>query len=189
MVRLTSITTKGGDGGQTSLADGTRVAKFDPRIVAQGSVDELNASVGVALLHLAGDEKNVLTRIQNDLFDLGADITIPEAAKADTSLRVTQKMIDLLEADIEQVNQTLEPLSSFVLPGGTPAAAHLHVARTIARRAERDVWALADATAINALIGTYLNRLSDLLFVMGRAANDGGKADVLWVPGGSRQAG
>lgn len=186
MVRLTSITTKGGDTGETSLADGSRVAKFDPRIVAQGSVDELNAAVGVAVLHVTDEMRAMLTRIQNDLFDLGSDITIPEAVKTEASLRITDAHVSALEADVEAVNARLEPLSSFVLPGGTAAAAYLHLARTIARRAERDVWALADHAEINVLMGTYLNRLSDLLFVLGRDANDGGEADVLWVPGATQ---
>jgi len=183
MVRLTSITTKGGDTGQTSLADGTRVAKFETRIVAQGSVDELNAAIGVAILSADDAAKAMLTRVQNDLFDLGSDITIPEPAKTEASLRVTDAHVSALEADIETVNARLDPLTSFVLPGGSPSAAYLHLARTIARRAERDVWALAADADINTLIGTYLNRLSDLLFVLGRDANDNGKADVLWVPG------
>jgi len=187
MVRLTSITTRGGDTGQTSLADGTRVSKADPRIVAQGSVDELNACVGLAATVCTGEAADVLRRIQNDLFDLGADITIPEAAKVDSSLRVTGGHVTALETRIETVNGWLQPLSSFVLPGGTVAAAHLHVARTIARRAERDVWALAAEEEINPLIGQYLNRLSDLMFVMARDANDGGRADVLWVPGASSE--
>ncbi len=186
MVRLTSITTKGGDTGQTSLADGSRVAKFDPRIVAQGSVDELNAAIGVAVLHANDEMRAMLTRIQNDLFDLGSDITIPEAVKTETSLRIADAHVSALEADVETVNARLEPLSSFVLPGGTASAAYLHLARTIARRAERDVWALADHAEINVLMGTYLNRLSDLLFVLGRDANDGGKSDVLWVPGATK---
>lgn len=184
MVRLTSITTRGGDGGQTSLADGTRVSKTDTRIVAQGSVDELNSAIGVALTCLEGEAADILTRVQNDLFDLGADITIPEAAKTDASLRVSDAHVARLDAAVEAVNARLEPLASFVLPGGTPAAAHLHLARAIARRAERDVWALSAAADLNALIGAYLNRLSDLLFVLARAANDGGRGDVLWVPGG-----
>ena len=184
MVRLTSITTRGGDAGDTSLADGTRVAKTDPRIAAQGSVDELNSAIGMARLHLRGDPDALLARVQNDLFDLGADIAVPEPAKAEASLRVTPGPVARLDEAIAAVNASLEPLSSFVLPGGSAAAAHLHLARSIARRAERDAWALAAGTPVNPLIGTYLNRLSDLLFVMARAANDGGRADVLWVPGG-----
>lgn len=185
MVRLSKITTKTGDAGQTSLADGSRVAKFDLRIVAQGSVDELNAIVGVAVLQADEATRAILTRIQNDLFDLGADITIPEDAKSDTSLRVHDAHVEKLEVDVETVNQQLEPLTSFVLPRGSSAAAHLHHARTVARRAERDVWALGEHVPLNPLIGAYLNRLSDLLFVLGRQANDGGRTDVLWVPGAS----
>lgn len=185
MVRLTSITTRGGDTGETSLADGTRVSKADPRIVAQGSVDELNSAIGVALTVLEGEAAEMLTRVQNDLFDLGADITVPEAAKTEASLRIGADHVARLDGAVETVNGRLEPLTSFVLPGGTAAAAHLHLARAIARRAERDAWALAAAADLNPLIGAYLNRLSDLLFVLARAANDGGRADVLWVPGGA----
>jgi cob(I)alamin adenosyltransferase len=185
MVRLTSITTRGGDTGQTSLADGTRVSKADARIVAQGSVDELNACIGLAVAVCTGDAADLLRCIQNDLFDLGADITIPEAVKTEASLRVSAAHITVLEEHVALINERLDPLTSFVLPGGTVAAAHLHMGRTIARRAEREVWALADSTEINPLIGQYLNRLSDLLFVMARDANDGGKSDVLWVPGAS----
>lgn len=185
MVRLNRITTKQGDKGATTLADGTRVAKHDLRIVAQGSVDELNAVLGLALLVLEGEAAAVLTAVQNDLFDLGADIAVPEAAKADGSLRIGEADVARLDTVIEKVNAGLEPLESFILPGGTPAAAHLHLARTVARRAERDFWAFAEVAEANPLIGVYLNRLSDLLFVMARAANDGGRGDVLWVPGGS----
>lgn len=186
MVTLSSITTRTGDGGETRLADGTRVPKTDPRIVAQGSVDELNSVLGVALCHVPpGGTADLLSAIQNDLFDLGADITIPEPAKTVQSLRVQARHLARLDAAIARVNEGLAPLSSFVLPGGSAAAAHLHLARAVARRAERDVWALAEAAPLNALIGQYLNRLSDLLFVLARAANDGGRADVLWVPGGA----
>ncbi|WP_428482285.1 cob(I)yrinic acid a,c-diamide adenosyltransferase [Pyruvatibacter mobilis] len=185
MVRLTSITTRTGDDGQTSLADGTRVSKADARIVAQGSIDELNAAVGLAAAMGAAGMAGLLQRIQNDLFDLGADITVPDSAKTEQSLRMTARHIEALEQAVAEVNGRLQPLSSFVLPGGTVAAAHLHVARTIARRAERDVWALAAEAEINPLIGQYLNRVSDLLFVMARDANDGGRGDVLWVPGGA----
>jgi len=168
-VRLTSIYTGGGDKGQTSLGDGSRVSKLDPRIVALGEVDELNSFVGWCA---AG-----LDRIQNELFDLGADLSVPGGDR----LRIEQSYVDRLEADIDAANSRLEPLKSFVLPGGTETAARLYVARAVCRRAERAVLAVDGA---NPLAAVYLNRLSDLLFVLGRRANGG--EEPLWRPGDSR---
>ena len=189
MVSLDKIYTRGGDKGETSLAGGQRVAKHHPRVQAQGAVDEANAVIGIARLHVSGDADGMLGRIQNDLFDLGADLARPEAdapAKGGEALRVRQSQIDRLEREIDALNKALEPLDSFVLPGGTPASAHLHLARTQVRRAECLFSALASATAVNPLAGIYLNRLSDHLFVLARHLNEGGRRDVLWVPGGNR---
>jgi cob(I)alamin adenosyltransferase len=172
-VRLTRIYTRGGDEGETSLGDGSRVPKTHPLVVAMGDVDELNSLVGWAD---AG-----LERIQNELFDLGADLSVPYA-DGDGKLRVTQEAVDLLEEEIDTANAGLEPLKSFVLPGGTEQAARLFLARAVCRRAERAVLAAADA---NPLVAVYLNRLSDLLFVLARAANAGGE-ETLWKPGASR---
>ena len=183
MVRLDKISTRGGDGGETSLAGGKRVAKFDLRVEAMGAVDEANAALGIARLHTEGENDRMLARIQNDLFDLGADLARPEATGAKTALRITQAHVDRLEREIDRLNESLAPLTSFVLPGGSTASACLHLARTIVRRAERVAVALAVAETTNPLIVTYLNRLSDHLFVLARALNDGGRADVLWVPG------
>ncbi|MFC3125298.1 cob(I)yrinic acid a,c-diamide adenosyltransferase [Pseudoroseomonas globiformis] len=182
MVRLDVITTRGGDAGQTSLGDGTRVAKDSLRVEAIGMVDEANAALGLLRLHTAGDPRDaMLARIQNDLFDLGADLCVP-GTEAEGRLRVSDTHCARLEAEIAALNAKLPPLRSFVLPGGTPAAAHAHLARTTARRAERVVVALAAAEAVNPAAIRYLNRLSDHLFVLSRALNAGG--DVLWVPGG-----
>ena len=187
MVRLTKIYTKGGDRGETSLGDGSRVAKHDRRVAAYGTVDEANAVIGIARLHVDTAADRLLARIQNDLFDLGADLCTPEGGERGAgALRVVAEQVDWLETQIDQINDRLAPLESFVLPAGSPAAAHLHHARTVARRAERLVTALAAEEQVNAQAIAYLNRLSDLLFVLSRACNDDGAADVLWVPGANR---
>ncbi len=185
MVKLTRIYTRGGDAGQTSLGDGARVPKHDGRVSAYGAVDEANAAVGVARLYTDGDVDVMLQRIQNDLFDLGADLCRPGDGD-DGALRINQDQIDRLEAEIDAINGDLAPLDSFILPGGTAAAAHLHVARTLSRRAERDITALAVDEPVNPLAVKYVNRLSDHLFVLGRKVNDNGAEDVLWVPGANR---
>ncbi|MCH9019458.1 MAG: cob(I)yrinic acid a,c-diamide adenosyltransferase [Proteobacteria bacterium] len=185
MVKLTRIYTRGGDSGETSLGDGARVAKHDPRVAAYGAVDEANAAIGVARLHVAGAVDEMLQRIQNDLFDLGADLCRP-GDDAEGALRIGQAQIDRLESEIDAVNARLRPLDSFVLPGGTAAAAQLHLARTLARRAEREITALAQAEPVNPLAVKYINRLSDHLFVLGRHVNDDGALDVLWIPGANR---
>ena len=186
MVKLTKIYTRGGDGGETSLVDGSRLPKHAPRIEAYGTVDETNATIGMARLHTSGDADDMLSRIQNDLFDLGADLATPHSEQMEGALRIEQAQVDRLEQEIDSMNESLEPLNSFVLPGGSPASAHLHLARTICRRAERDAIAVAEQTEINPVAIKYLNRLSDHLFVLGRFLNDGGQADVLWVPGDNR---
>jgi cob(I)alamin adenosyltransferase len=189
MVYLSRIYTKTGDSGETGLGDGTRVAKDHPRVTAYGSVDELNAVLGVLLCQQAGDapHKELLRGIQNDLFDVGADLCVPAAAdeQPGKALRVRADQVGRLEEAIDRLNERLQPLRSFVLPGGTPAAAFCHLARTVCRRAERDVVSLARQEAVNPQVVVYLNRLSDLLFVLARVCNDAGRADVLWVPGGS----
>ncbi len=185
MVKLTRIYTRGGDKGETSLGDGTRVPKHALRVAAYGAVDEANAAIGVARLHVAGAVDEMLQRIQNDLFDLGADLCRPGDGSGG-ALRITQTQIDRLESEIDAINERLQPLNSFVLPGGTAAAAHLHLARTLARRAEREITALAQAEPINPLAVKYINRLSDHLFVLGRHVNDDGAQDVLWQPGANR---
>ncbi len=189
MVYLSRIYTRSGDGGETGLGDGSRIAKDHPRVEAIGDVDELNAVIGLAIANCPdGPEAAFLRVIQNDLFDLGADLCVPtaETEPASECLRVTAAQVERLEKAIDRLNEPLQPLNSFILPGGTPAAAWLHLARTICRRAERAVVALARSESVNAEMVKYLNRLSDLLFVLARIANDGGKADVLWVPGGQR---
>ncbi len=185
-VRLTRIYTRGGDQGETSLGDGSRVSKLDCRIGAFGTVDELNSSIGVVL---AGDVpeamRGSLERVQNELFDVGADLSVPWGVT--DRLRVEQGMIDRLEADCDAFNAELPELRSFVLPGGTEAAARLHVARTLCRRAERDVLLGSEEVDLNPLVLRYLNRLSDLLFILARAANaDAGRDEPLWRPGSSR---
>ena len=180
-VRLTRIYTRAGDAGETSLGDLSRVSKLDPLVRAYGSVDELNSVVGWAQV-VARDER--LRRIQNELFDLGADLSVPWAPD-DGKLRVDQAAIERLEADCDAANAPLEPLRSFVLPGGTEAGARLHVARSVCRRAEREVLAAGLERELNPLTIVYLNRLSDLLFILARAANPGG-VEPLWVPGGER---
>jgi cob(I)alamin adenosyltransferase len=180
-VRLTRIYTRGGDRGETSLGDGSRVPKTDPRIAANGEVDELNSAVGWALVAAEGDLRATLERVQNELFDVGADLTVPTGRDA---LRVTQAQVEGLERDCDSWNERLEPLRSFVLPGGTELAARLFLARAVCRRAERAVLHLDDA---GPLVRAYLNRLSDLLFILGRAANvEAGRGEPLWKPGGER---
>ena len=187
MVKLTRIYTRGGDKGETSLGDGARRPKHDPRVAATGTVDEANACIGLARLHGEGALDEMLARIQNDLFDLGADLATPETTNPKRPpLRVTAGQVERLEQEIDAVNAGLAPLTSFVLPGGRPAAAALHLARTVARRAEREVTLLMEREAVNPEALRYLNRLSDLLFVLARQANDGGAEDVLWTPGANR---
>ncbi|MBM3483844.1 MAG: cob(I)yrinic acid a,c-diamide adenosyltransferase [Alphaproteobacteria bacterium] len=184
MVRLTRIYTRGGDKGETSLGDGSRVTKDSLRVEAFGTVDEANATIGLARLHTSGESDAMLGRIQNDLFDLGADLCTPVAREG--GLTIIQSQNDRLEREIDAMNEALAPLNSFVLPGGTPASAALHLARTVVRRAERLTVALAAAEPVNPLAVVYLNRLSDHLFVLGRFLNDKGARDVLWVPGAHR---
>jgi cob(I)alamin adenosyltransferase len=184
-VRLTKIYTRGGDAGQTSLGDGSRVSKLDERIAAAGTVDELNAAIGVVL---AGGSppaiRDVLLRVQNELFDLGADLAVPIARE--DRLRVTHEQVDRLEEDCDRFNAELPELRSFVLPGGGEPAARLHVARTVCRRAEREALAAAGAHDVSPLTLVYLNRLSDLLFILSRAANAAdGHEEPLWRPGSS----
>lgn len=187
MVVLSRIYTKGGDQGKTSLGDGTRVAKHTARVGAYGTVDEANAAIGLARLHVEGEADLMLARIQNDLFDLGADLCRPGADFDDPHvLRVRERQVERLEHEIDAMNEALQPLRSFVLPGGTAAAAYLHLARTVTRRAERLVVELAEAEAVNPAALRYLNRLSDHLFVLSRWLNDKGGRDVLWVPGANR---
>lgn len=217
MVQLTRIYTGGGDKGETSLGDGSRVAKHDRRVAAYGTVDEANAVIGVARAELRRELETVadaqgelepgedaaraatarldllrqidgmLDRIQNDLFDAGADLCVPlEQRRKAEALRVSADQAKRLEQEIDALNEDLEPLKSFVLPGGTAVAALLHQARTVVRRAEREITEIAAGEAINPEVVVYVNRLSDLLFVMARTANDRGAADVLWVPGANR---
>jgi len=187
MVRLTKIYTRGGDGGKTSLGDGARVAKHDLRVASYGTVDEANAAIGIARLHADADADAMLARIQNDLFDLGADLCRPgDDSEASAGLRVQSSQVLRLEQEIDALNAALKPLESFILPGGSPASAYLHLARTIVRRAERLTTELAQDQAINPSALHYLNRLSDHLFVLARHLNDGGSADVLWLPGANR---
>lgn len=186
MVKLTKIYTRGGDGGETSLGDGARVRKDALRVEAYGTVDEANAAIGIARLHTQGETDAVLGRIQNDLFDLGADLCRPhDGGKAKSALRVSAAQVARLESEIDALNADLAPLESFVLPGGSAASAYLHLARTMTRRAERLAVALASAEPVNPEAVKYLNRLSDLLFVLARHCN-GGDGDVLWTPGANR---
>jgi cob(I)alamin adenosyltransferase len=187
MVRLNKIYTKTGDSGETGLSDGSRLPKYALRVAAMGAVDEANSAIGIARLESENEMDRMLARIQNDLFDLGADLSMPEKASAKAApLRITGSQVERLEREIDAMNATLEPLTSFVLPGGTALAAHLHLARAIARRAERLIAQLAAAEKLNPAALQYANRLSDHLFVMARAANNAGIGDVLWVPGGNR---
>jgi cob(I)alamin adenosyltransferase len=180
-VRLTRIYTRGGDAGQTSLGDGSRTSKLDWLIRAAGAVDELNSAIGWVQVE-ARDER--LARIQNELFDVGADLSVPYA-EGDGKLRITQAPIDRLESECDEANAPLPELRSFILPGGSETAARVHVARALCRRVEREVLAAAAERPVNPLAAVYLNRLSDLLFILARAANVG-SAEPLWVPGGSR---
>ena len=186
MVTLNRIYTKTGDKGETALGDGSRLPKHSLRIEAYGTVDEANAAIGLVRLHVHGQIDDMLARIQNDLFDLGADLCVPPSADGKTRLRVAQTQVDRLEAEIDSMNESLAPLKSFVLPGGTHASAHLHFARTVVRRAERQLTRVAALEAINPLTLAYLNRLSDHLFVLARRLNENGAADVLWEPGRHR---
>jgi len=187
LVKLTKIYTRGGDSGETSLVDGSRVPKHALRVTAYGTVDETNAVIGLARLQTDGMVDDMLSRIQNDLFDLGADLATPGGdASDDKALRIQAVQVVRLEQEIDRINADLEELTSFVLPGGSEAAAALHLARAVARRAERDIVALAAQEPVNPEAVKYINRLSDLLFVLARHANDAGRADVLWVPGGNR---
>lgn len=190
MVVLNRIYTRTGDKGETALGDGTRTPKPALRVEAYGTVDETNAVIGLARLQAAGEMDAALARIQNDLFDLGADLCRPPAEGEETAehppLRVCAPQVARLEREIDAMNQALAPLRSFVLPGGRPLAAQLHHARTVCRRAERLVVALAGAEPVGEPALKYVNRLSDWLFVAGRVANDDGAADVLWVPGANR---
>jgi len=185
-VRLTRIYTRTGDAGETSLGDGSRVSKLDPRIAAFGTVDELNASIGAALAAIGDAElRGVLERVQNELFDLGADLSVP--LQVEGRLRVEQPAVDRLEADCDRFNADLPALKSFVLPGGSEGSARLHVARTVCRRAEHETLLASGSLDLNPLVLVYLNRLSDLLFVLARAANAAaGVPEPLWLPGGDR---
>lgn len=187
MVKLNRIYTRTGDKGDTGLGDGSRVAKHDPRVEAFGTVDETNATIGLAQLHAEGELQQVLATVQNDLFDVGADLCTPEQdAPEYPPLRVTATQVEFLERQIDAMNADLASLRSFILPGGSPLAAHLHLARTVARRAERLVAQLMVEQPVNPEVLRYMNRLSDLLFVAARKANDNGAGDVLWVPGANR---
>ncbi len=188
MVVLNKIYTRTGDKGETALGNGARVAKFSPRVAAYGTVDETNATVGLARLHATGEMDAGLARIQNDLFDLGADLCRPEMSKDGEAgypvLRMIPSQVERLEAEIDAMNAPLAPLRSFILPGGTALAAQLHLCRTVSRRAERLTVELATVEEVNEAAVRYLNRLSDWFFVAARVANEGG--DVLWVPGANR---
>lgn len=190
MVVLSKIYTRTGDAGDTALGNGQRVAKNDPRVVAYGTVDEANATFGMARLHADGDMADRIKRIQNDLFDLGADLCNPDLdrdAEAEyPPLRMVPSQTGRLESEIDEMNASLSPLRSFVLPGGTALAAHLHLCRTVTRRAERLAQELAGTQKVNAAAITYLNRLSDWCFCAARLANAGGDGDVLWTPGANR---
>ena len=193
MVKLTKIYTRAGDKGKTSLGDGSRVAKHALRVEAYGTVDEANAVIGLVRTELnrangaGGVMDACLGRIQNDLFDLGADLCTPDSShRHKNALRIVDSQITWIEREIDTINTKLEPLNSFILPGGTPVGAQLHAARTVTRRAERLVSALAETDFVNSAAIRYLNRLSDLLFVLSRTANNDGKSDVLWKPGGNQ---
>ena len=189
MVKIDRVITRGGDSGETSLGDGTRVKKHDLRVTAYGAVDEANATIGLLRLHTSADPATdaMLARIQNDLFDLGADLCAPEEGRrGGERLRIAETQVERLEREIDAMNAELQPLTSFILPGGTAVAAHLHLARTIARRAERLIVELGQQEKLGAPVIKYINRLSDHLFVAGRFANDKGKRDVLWTPGANR---
>jgi cob(I)alamin adenosyltransferase len=190
MVVLSKIYTRTGDKGETALGNGARVSKNSARVQAYGTVDETNATLGLARLHASGEADAALARISNDLFDLGADLCTPDrhldATLPYTPLRMVAEQVDRLEREIDAMNTRLTPLRSFILPGGSALAAHLHLCRTVCRRAERLVVELAGMEEVNPDAVKYLNRLSDWFFVAGRIANDDGKSDVLWVPGANR---
>lgn len=187
MVTLSKIYTRGGDAGETSLGSGDRVKKHDVRVAAYGTSDEANAVIGIARLHTDGDVDDMLMRIQNDLFDLGADLCTPEGGnRSDGALRIVDAQVERLENEIDAMNDDLQPLSSFILPGGSAAASYLHLARTISRRCERLMTELAMDEDVNPAALKYMNRLSDHLFVLARKVNDNGATDVLWVPGKNR---
>ncbi|MDC8755418.1 cob(I)yrinic acid a,c-diamide adenosyltransferase [Erythrobacter sp. sf7] len=191
MVKLNRIYTRTGDDGTTGLVDGSRCPKFSARINAMGQVDEANSAIGLAVCAITEDgDRALLTRVQNDLFDLGADLATPAAdddfTPSEMVLRIVPAQAEWLEAQIDALNDRLEPLTSFVLPGGTEAAARIHVARATTRAAERAMVALAGETPVNPAALAYINRLSDLLFVLARVANDDGRTDVKWVPGQNR---
>jgi cob(I)alamin adenosyltransferase len=191
MVRLDKIYTRGGDKGETSLSDGSRVTKHDLRVRTFGTVDEVNAHIGLARQDIDNKLDAILSRIQNDLFDLGADLSRPiQSGSSGKELRIVQSQIDRLEIEIDEINTSLNPLDSFILPGGKPSASHLHVARTVTRRAERLLTELImednNLNKTNPLAAIYLNRLSDHLFVLSRKINDNGATDVLWEPGKNR---
>ncbi len=187
MVKLTKIYTRGGDQGQTSLTDGSRHPKYAPRIEAFGTIDEANAAYGLARLHTNGPYDEMLFHIQNDLFDAGADVSTPyKSVQTEYELRLVDAQVTRLEGEIDQMNEPLTPLNSFILPGGSAAAAALHLCRTITRRAERLLVHIAESEDINPVVIRYLNRLSDHAFVMSRALNNNGANDILWVPGANR---
>jgi cob(I)alamin adenosyltransferase len=189
LVRLNKIYTRTGDSGETGLVDGSRISKAHPRASAIGDVDEANSAIGVALLHVESEQhRAMLSAIQNELFDLGADLATPgeDFAPGEMVLRIVQDQIDRLEREIDAMNAALEPLRSFILPGGGAGAAHLHLARTIVRRAERVAVEAAGEVSLNPLALTYLNRLSDHLFVLARLVARSGEGDILWKPGGTR---
>ena len=190
MVVLNRIYTKTGDGGETALGNGVRVAKHSLRVSAYGTTDEVNATVGLARLHATGEVDAQLSRIQNDLFDIGADLCRPDMEKDAQAeyppLRVTDDQVARLETEIDAMNEALEPLRSFILPGGSALAAHLHLCRTVSRRAERLCVELAGEESVNPAAVKYLNRLSDWFFVASRMANNDGQDDVLWIPGANR---
>ncbi|MBF9030840.1 cob(I)yrinic acid a,c-diamide adenosyltransferase [Rhodobacterales bacterium HKCCE3408] len=190
MVVLNKIYTKTGDHGETALGDGSRVAKHSLRVASYGTVDELNATLGLARQHADGEMDGMLKRIQNDLFDLGADLCTPnmekDAEREYPPLRIAAAQVKRLEREIDAMNEKLEPLRSFILPGGSALAAHLHICRTVCRRAERNSVELATMESVNPEGVKYLNRLSDWFFVAGRIANNNGTDDILWVPGANR---
>ncbi len=183
MIKLNKIYTKTGDSGDTALGDGERVLKDSPRVSAYGNVDELNASIGVVTLYAGAELKRKLKNIQNDLFDIGADLCVPISEKNKERLRLSKNQIEVLEVEIDEMNSILEPLNSFVLPGGCKSAVFLHLARTICRRAERSVVSLRSVEEINDNTLVYLNRLSDWLFVASRVENQENSSEVLWAPG------
>ncbi|RPF71213.1 cob(I)yrinic acid a,c-diamide adenosyltransferase [Aurantiacibacter spongiae] len=191
MVKLNRIYTRTGDEGTTGLVDGSRLSKHAPRMAAVGDVDETNAVIGLAIREMSGRAADDLRRVQNDLFDLGADLATPakegdDFAPSQMVLRIVPSQVEWVEQRIDAVTSELEPLTSFILPGGSEAAARLHLARTVTRRAERALTALAEQEPVNPAALSYVNRLSDYLFVLARAANDGGNADILWAPGAGR---